>query len=130
MGVARHSTQRFHMISRLSKVVPESWGATSSIYPNLLSVLVCSRNSFSIISFSMVILLGVLLGLILHYSNFKSVADIPFFNSRIFFLFMLPPIVLDAGYFLHTRAFFDNMGTILLYAVVVCYILHDLFSQS
>ncbi|XP_046861063.1 sodium/hydrogen exchanger 1-like isoform X1 [Xenia sp. Carnegie-2017] len=106
------------MTSRLSKVVPESWGATSSIYPNLLSVLVCSRNSFSIISFSMVILLGVLLGLILHYSNFKSVADIPFFNSRIFFLFMLPPIVLDAGYFLHRRAFFDNMGTILLYAVV------------
>ena len=28
-------------------------------------------------------------------------------------------IVLDAGYFLHIRAFFDNFGTILLYAVVV-----------
>jgi len=35
-------------------------------------------------------------------------------------LFMLPPIVLEAGYFLQDRAFFDNIGTILLYAVVVC----------
>ena len=39
-----------------------------------------------------------------------------FFNYEVCFLFR---IVLDAGYFLHTRAFFDNVGTILLYAVVV-----------
>ena len=35
----------------------------------------------------------------------------------IFFVFR---IVLEAGYFLQDRAFFDNIGTILLYAVVVC----------
>ncbi|XP_028407728.1 probable Na(+)/H(+) antiporter nhx-9 [Dendronephthya gigantea] len=81
----------FHMTERLSKVFPES---------------------------CMVILLGVLLGWILKVSGFQNVATIQFFNSRIFFLFLLPPIVLDAGYFLHTRAFFDNIGTILLYAVV------------
>ena len=31
---------------------------------------------------------------------------------------MLPPIILDAGYFMPNRLFFDNMGTILLMAVV------------
>ncbi|CAB3993302.1 probable Na(+) H(+) antiporter nhx-9 isoform X3 [Paramuricea clavata] len=66
----------------------------------------------------MVILLGILLGSILNAADFQNVATISNFNSRIFFLFLLPPIVLDAGYFLHTRAFFDNIGTILLYAVV------------
>lgn len=82
----------FHLTTRLSKLVPES---------------------------CMIILLGVLLGGFLRLIKYQDFAgQLPFFNSRIFFLFLLPPIVLDAGYFLHTRAFFDNIGTILLYAVV------------
>ena len=35
-----------------------------------------------------------------------------------FFLYMLPPIILDAGYFMPNRLFFDHLGTILLMAVV------------
>ncbi|CAG7716525.1 unnamed protein product [Allacma fusca] len=31
---------------------------------------------------------------------------------------MLPPIILDAGYFMPNRLFFNNLGTILLFAVV------------
>ena len=36
----------------------------------------------------------------------------------VFFLFMLPPIIFDAGYFMPNRLFFDHLGTILLMAVV------------
>ena len=38
---------------------------------------------------------------------------------RIFFDFLLPPIILEAAYSLYNKAFFDNLGTILLYALVV-----------
>merc|ERR1711970_1469441 len=36
----------------------------------------------------------------------------------IFFLFLLPPIIGEAGYFMPNRLFFDQLGTILLMAVV------------
>ena len=40
-----------------------------------------------------------------------------FFDSNTFFLFILPPIVIEAGYFMPKRPFFANIGTILTYAV-------------
>ncbi|MGH0143856.1 UNVERIFIED_CONTAM: hypothetical protein FKN15_041539 [Acipenser sinensis] len=42
----------------------------------------------------------------------------PFLSTDVFFLYLLPPIVLDAGYFLPIRLFFENLGTILCYAVL------------
>lgn len=39
-------------------------------------------------------------------------------DPGLFFLFLLPTIVGDAGYFMPSRLFFDNLGTILVYAVV------------
>ncbi|KAG5857988.1 hypothetical protein ANANG_G00025300 [Anguilla anguilla] len=42
----------------------------------------------------------------------------PVLDSRLFFLCLLPPIILDAGYFLPIRPFTENVGTILMFAVV------------
>lgn len=33
-------------------------------------------------------------------------------TSSVFFLYMLPPIVLESGYFIPTRPFFENIGTV------------------
>lgn len=40
------------------------------------------------------------------------------FSADLFFLYLLPPIALEAGFFLPNRAFFHNFSTILTYAVV------------
>ncbi|XP_064395116.1 sodium/hydrogen exchanger 2-like isoform X2 [Halichondria panicea] len=40
------------------------------------------------------------------------------FTPEIFFLYLLPPIVLESGYFLDIRAFFENFTTIIVFAVI------------
>ncbi|CAA91995.2 Na(+)/H(+) exchanger protein 7 [Caenorhabditis elegans] len=40
------------------------------------------------------------------------------FKSKVFFFYLLPPIILESAYSLKDRAFIENIGTILLYAVV------------
>nr|XP_056703644.1 sodium/hydrogen exchanger 1 [Euleptes europaea] len=62
----------------------------------------------------LLIVVGLLVGGLI-----KAVGeDPPILQSDIFFLFLLPPIILDAGYFLPLRQFTENMGTILIFAVV------------
>ena len=62
----------------------------------------------------MLIVIGILLGLILFLTGQTDYH----LDAHTFFLVLLPPIILDAGYFMPSRAFFDNFGTILLFAVV------------
>ncbi|GMR32922.1 hypothetical protein PMAYCL1PPCAC_03117, partial [Pristionchus mayeri] len=62
------------------------------------------------------IIMGTLMGTFF-IGNTNSVKFLEF-NSRTFFFFLLPPIILEAAYSLKERAFIDNFGTILLYAVV------------
>ncbi|XP_064639764.1 Na(+)/H(+) exchanger beta-like isoform X2 [Lineus longissimus] len=80
----------FHLYNKLSSIFPES---------------------------CLLILIGVIVGILLFFSKFLS-ASYYQLDSTIFFLFLLPPIVLEAGYFMPNRSFFDNIGTILLYAIV------------
>uniref|UniRef100_A0A914VU94 Sodium/hydrogen exchanger n=1 Tax=Plectus sambesii TaxID=2011161 RepID=A0A914VU94_9BILA len=59
------------------------------------------------------LVVGILLSAILHFEPNTFSLD-----SHAFFLYLLPPIVFDAGYFMPNRAFFDNLGSILTFAVV------------
>lgn len=63
----------------------------------------------------LLIAIGLIVGAIMHSVKEESPAII---SSNVFFLYMLPPIVLDSGYFMPTRPFFENVGTVLWYAVV------------
>ncbi|XP_066494559.1 sodium/hydrogen exchanger 1 isoform X2 [Tiliqua scincoides] len=62
----------------------------------------------------LLIVVGLLVGGLI-----KAVGESPpILESKVFFLFLLPPIILDAGYFLPLRQFTENLGTILVFAVV------------
>ncbi|MEJ1285287.1 hypothetical protein NN561_016279 [Cricetulus griseus] len=78
----------FHLYHKLPTIVPES---------------------------CLLIMVGLLLGGIIFGVDEKSP---PAMKTDVFFLYLLPPIVLDAGYFMPTRPFFENFGTIFWYAVV------------
>ncbi|XP_022657834.1 uncharacterized protein LOC111248951 isoform X4 [Varroa destructor] len=64
----------------------------------------------------MLIVLGTLVGGIAHISNNDT---LPAFSPDTFFLYLLPPIVLESSYSLYDNSFFSNIGTILLYAVMI-----------
>uniref|UniRef100_A0A8D0G7H0 Sodium/hydrogen exchanger n=1 Tax=Sphenodon punctatus TaxID=8508 RepID=A0A8D0G7H0_SPHPU len=78
----------FHLSHKVTTVIPES---------------------------ALLIFLGLFLGGIVwaadHIASFTL-------TPTVFFFYLLPPIVLDAGYFMPNRLFFGNLGTILLYAVI------------
>ncbi|KAI3358808.1 hypothetical protein L3Q82_015209 [Scortum barcoo] len=80
----------FHIIPRVSSVVPES---------------------------CLLIFVGLLVGGLMKAIG-EAPVKAPVLDSKLFFLYLLPPIILDAGYFLPIRAFTENMGTILVFAVV------------
>ncbi|XP_055920127.1 sodium/hydrogen exchanger 3 isoform X25 [Eupeodes corollae] len=78
----------FHMTPKLNKIFPES---------------------------CLLIVVGVAIGVVLYFVTSVNVSPL---TPNTFFFYMLPPIILDAGYFMPNRLFFDNLGTILLMAVV------------
>lgn len=42
----------------------------------------------------------------------------PELSADLFFLYLLPPIILESAYSLHDRTFYDNVGTVMIYAVL------------
>jgi len=63
----------------------------------------------------LLIVVGIIIGFLLFLTSEDPPSTL---TPDVFFLFMLPPIILDAGYFMPNRLFFDHLGTILLMAVV------------
>lgn len=63
----------------------------------------------------LLIAIGLVVGGVMHTVKEEPPAVL---SSNVFFLYMLPPIVLDSGYFMPTRPFFQNVGTVLWFAVV------------
>ncbi|XP_075294235.1 sodium/hydrogen exchanger 4 [Opisthocomus hoazin] len=78
----------FHLYHRLPRLMPES---------------------------CILIAIGALVGVIIFASDHKSP---PVMNTSIYFLYLLPPIVLEEGYFMPTRPFFENFGSILWWSVL------------
>ncbi|GMT12455.1 hypothetical protein PFISCL1PPCAC_3752, partial [Pristionchus fissidentatus] len=88
------------------------------------------RASRVIPSSSMLVLLGFVVGLIFWVGHLRKsspkrgqerLIDRPYreyaMDSETFFIFLLAPIIFDAGYFMPNRAFFASLSTILVFAV-------------
>ena len=66
---------------------------------------------------SILIVCGLLIGLFFFFVAPEDKRPVTL-TPDIFFIFLLPPIIGEAGYFMPNRLFFDQLGTILLMAVV------------
>lgn len=62
--------------------------------------------------------LGVAVGLIVRIFGMTQEEQLLNFNGSFFFFVLLPPIILEAGFSLKTQMFVDNLGTILVFAVL------------
>ncbi|XP_039590804.1 sodium/hydrogen exchanger 8 [Polypterus senegalus] len=67
-----------------------------------------------------VVSLGILMGAVIKIIEFQELAnwkEEEMFRPNMFFLLLLPPIIFESGYSLHKGNFFQNIGSITLFAV-------------
>ncbi|KAJ3432553.1 sodium/hydrogen exchanger [Anaeramoeba flamelloides] len=67
---------------------------------------------------ALIIIFGIVCGLIAWFSSKTDRHNLMSFDYEIFFLIFIPPIILEAGYFLHKDFFFHNLRLIIIYAVI------------
>lgn len=70
--------------------------------------------------------IGIVFGFIIRYTNLDNLMP-DTFSPETFFFVLLPPIILGASYSLNNRIFYDNLGVVLLFAVlgtaVACFLI-------
>ncbi|KAI6198544.1 Sodium/hydrogen exchanger [Aphelenchoides besseyi] len=64
---------------------------------------------------ALLIAIGLLLGFALQSSDIN--ANLFNLSGSTFFLYLLPPIIFDAGYFMPNRLLFENFGSVMTFAV-------------
>ncbi|KAL3064396.1 hypothetical protein OYC64_000630 [Pagothenia borchgrevinki] len=111
------------------KAQEEEQSSGLTIFFSLLVIGICIILVHLLIKFKLhflpesvaVVSLGILMGGFIKIIEFQELAnwkEEEMFRPNMFFLLLLPPIIFESGYSLHKGNFFQNIGSITLFAVL------------
>ncbi|EGC29218.1 hypothetical protein DICPUDRAFT_84741 [Dictyostelium purpureum] len=93
------------------------------VFIGIIVVFIVVRVNFHYIPESLaVVFYGVIIGLIIRFSNLSLFDHLATYNANKFFLFILPFIIFETGYTLTKYEFFKNIRVIIILATVGCFI--------
>uniref|UniRef100_A0A915IJZ4 Sodium/hydrogen exchanger n=1 Tax=Romanomermis culicivorax TaxID=13658 RepID=A0A915IJZ4_ROMCU len=92
------------------------WNYENVQEPLILTFCIIAISIFKLCN--MLIMVGLVIGFLFYVENADNQLKFLLFDSHAFFLFLLPPIILESAYSLRDRAFLESIATILLYAVI------------
>ncbi|XP_073436605.1 sodium/hydrogen exchanger 8 isoform X3 [Dendrobates tinctorius] len=107
----------------------EEQSSGMSIFFSLLVLAICIILVHLLIKYRLhflpesvaVVSLGILMGAVIRIIESQKLAnwkEEEMFRPNMFFLLLLPPIIFESGYSLHKGNFFQNIGSISLFAVI------------